>query len=195
MSARSAMIVAAVALLAACGTSPQTRYFTLSVVPGTVVPGSGPATASVPSPVTVAAVNVPASLDRDSMVRRTGPTTVEVSDRDRWVAPLDSMVRRVLSEDLTTRLPEGAVVLPDSPSPPHTASIVVSIGQFELDPRGKVVLKGSWSVLKDGGMPELRRDVALETSARGGDGSAQAEGMSELLGQLATQIATALGKG
>lgn len=189
MIVRRLLPLIAAAFLAGCGTSPPTRYYTL-----TAVPRSGPPVASVRSPVTVAQVNVPPALDRNSLVRSTGGTTVDVSDQDRWVAPLGSMVRNVLSQNLAMRLPKGSVVLPDAPSPPHTATIVLSIAQFEPAADGRIVLKGSWAVLKDGAdKPVLRRDMALETTAPGADGAAQAQGMSQLLGDLASQIASALG--
>lgn len=174
-------------VLANCGTSPKTHYFTL-----TAVPGSEQEKASISSPVAVAAVHVPPSLDRRELVRRTGANTVDISDQDRWTAPLGEMIRRVLSQDLATRLPTEKVVLPDSPSPPHTAQIVVTIAEFGPDANGRTTLDGSWSLLEGGrANPVLRRNVTLETSSSAGAGS-QATAMSELLGQLATRITATL---
>jgi uncharacterized lipoprotein YmbA len=186
MSKRNLVLLLLPLLLAACGSSPKTHYFTLSAAPQPT--GARPAIAA---PVTVASVNLPASLDRRGMVRRTGSNTVEISDQDRWAAPLDDMTRRVLSRDLAQRLPEGKVVLPDAPSPPHTASIVVAIAQFGADGHGKIVLDGSWSLLKDD-KPALHHDVALETTPLGKGADAEAAGMSKLLDQLAAKIAASL---
>jgi uncharacterized lipoprotein YmbA len=181
-------IVGAALLLAACGSSPKTHYFTLDTVP----PPQGEK-APLSSPVTVAEVQVPPSLDRREMVRRTGANTADVSGEDRWTAPLGDMVRNVLSQDLAARLPEGKVILPDSPAPPHTSDIVLSIARFDADPSGKVTLDGSWSLVQERrGRPVLQRDVALETSAAAPGPDGQAAAMSRLLGQLATQIATTL---
>ncbi len=185
---RSAILLTTVVLLAGCGSSPKTHYFTLSRVPG-----GQERTASIGMPVTVAAVHVPQSLDRSEMVRATGDNTVEISDQERWTAPLGEMARRALSEDLAERLPRDEVVLPDAPAPPHTSQIVVSLAEFGPDPSGKVVLAGSWSLL-DGerGKLLLRRDVALQTAAKGPGGSGEAAAMSELLGELANNIAKTL---
>jgi uncharacterized lipoprotein YmbA len=185
---RGAVLLTTVILLAGCGSSPKTHYFTLSRVPG-----GQERTASIGTPVTVAAVHVPQSLDRSEMVRTTGDNTVEISDQDRWTAPLGEIARSVLSEDLAERLPRDEVVVPDAPAPPHTTQIVVSLAEFGLDPGGKVVLVGSWSLLDgDRGKLLLRRDVALQTAAKGLGGSGEAAAMSELLGELAGDIVKAL---
>ena len=185
---RSAILLTTVILLAGCGSSPKTHYFTLSRIPA-----GQERNASIDTPVTVAAVHVPQSLDRSEMVRATGDNSVEISDQDRWTAPLGELARRTLSEDLVERLPRDKVVLPDAPAPPHTTQIVVSLADFGVEPGGKVVLAGSWSLL-DGerGKLLLRRDVALQTAARGPGGAGEAAAMSDLLGELASNIAKAL---
>lgn len=187
MRLRRALFVLAGLVLASCGTSPQTHYFTLTTVPGTAQERG-----SISSPVTVAAVHVPPSLDRRELMRRTGANTVEISDQDRWTAPLGEMSRRVLSQDLAARLPKDMVVLPDAPSPPHTRQIVVTLAEFGPDANGKTTLAGSWSLLEGTqATPVWRRDVTLETRSPAGAGS-EAMAMSELLGELAGQIASTL---
>ncbi len=174
--------------LAGCGTSPTTRYHALAVVPGT-----GGKTASLSLPVTVAAVHIPPALDRRGMVRRTGETAVEVSSRDRWAAPLGAMAREVLAEDLASRLPDNQVVLPSAPIPRQTERIVVSIAQFGADETGHAILHGSWSLLRAGAAkPHLSRPIALETTVSGTGADAEAVAMSQLLGQLATEMARTL---
>lgn len=188
MKPRSAIVPLILLVLANCGSSPKTHFFTLAVVPGTARDKG-----SIAYPVTVAAVHVPPSLDRRAMVRRTGETTVEVSDQDRWAAPLDEMVRNVLSQDLLDRLPKDKVVLPESPAPPKTAQIVVSISQFGPDATGGIILHGSWSLVDDAqGEPLLRRNVTLESNSPAENGASEAAAMSQLLGQLASQIASTL---
>jgi uncharacterized lipoprotein YmbA len=187
MSVHRGILVLGLLLLANCGSSPKTHYYTLAVVPG-----SGPEKGSIATPVTVAEVHLPPSLDRREMVRRTGPNTADISGDDRWTAPLGEMIRSVLSQDLAARLPKDEVVPPDSPAPPRTGQIVVTIAQFGPDGSGRTTLDCSWSLLEGSrGAPALRRDVALETPSPG-DAGAQAAAMSQLLGQLATRIAAAL---
>jgi uncharacterized lipoprotein YmbA len=169
---------------AACGTSPRARFHTLSVAAGEP-PRSAPG-----SSVQVAAVHLPRSLDRREMVAQTGANAVDISEGDRWAAPLADIVRRVLSQDLATRMPAAAVVMPGIPPAPDTAQLIVSLLQFGPDGR-RAILVGSWS-LSNGATVFLRRDVSFSSEIGGRGGDAVAAAMSDLVGQLATNIATAL---
>jgi uncharacterized lipoprotein YmbA len=175
-------------LLASCGSSPKTHYFTLAAV-------NDPREHELPvaSPVMVAEVHLPRSLDRREMVRRTGENTVEISDQDRWSAPFGDMIQRVLSEDLAARLPSEKVVPPGLPPPPLTERIVVAITQFGPDRGRRMRLDGSWSLLKGPqGTPVLQRQFALETESKSDGADGDAAAMSELLAELASSIAATL---
>ncbi|HST76354.1 MAG TPA: ABC-type transport auxiliary lipoprotein family protein, partial [Acetobacteraceae bacterium] len=100
-------------LLAACGNSPPSRFYTLDP---TGAGSSGVVRAK--GAVAVGQITLPAELDRLSLVTREGANRIAVSDQDRWAAPLDGMIRRVLATDLSRRLPAGAVVAPGDPVPP-----------------------------------------------------------------------------
>jgi uncharacterized lipoprotein YmbA len=177
-----------VALLTGCGSSPKTHYYTLDPVSG-----MGTNRLAIATPVTVAAVHLPASLDRREMIRQTGQNAVDISEQDRWESPLGGLTRRVLTEDLAAYLPKDTVILPDSPAPPRTAQIVVSINQFAPDAAGRVTLDGSWSLLEGGsGKLLMSRPVRFESPAAAPDASSQASAMSALLGQLAERIAGSL---
>jgi uncharacterized protein len=189
MSPRRPIIALAALLLANCGSSPKTQYFTLAPVP------ASEQKAAIRSPVTVAAVHVPPALDRQEMVRQAGANRVDIREEDRWTAPLGDMIREVLARDLAARLPEDKIIVPEAPAPPHTAQIVVSLVQFGPDATGKVVLDGDWSLL-DGDRQKLllRHSVALETAVSGRGADGQAAAMSQLVGQLAQHIAATLGE-
>ncbi|MGH7036115.1 MAG: PqiC family protein [Stellaceae bacterium] len=190
MTGGRAIVLLAAALLAGCGSSPKTHYYTLDPVSGL---GNGKL--AIATPVTVAAVHLPASLDRREMIRQTGQNAVDISEQDRWEAPLGGLTRRVLTQDLAAYLPEDMVILPDSPAPPRTAQIVVSITQFAPDAAGEVTLGGSWALLEGGsGKLIMSRAVRFESPATARDASSQASAMSALLGRLAEQIAGGLQK-
>lgn len=175
-------------MLAGCGTSPRTHYYTLA-------PATAPDHDKVrlSSPITVSAVDLPPSLDRSSMVHRTGENTVAINGEDQWAAPLGEMTRRVLSQDLADDVPKDKLVLPGAPAPPGTRRIVVSIVQFGTTPDGRVVLTGSWSMINGGGdTPAFSHAVALATPAPAAGSEGEAAGMSRLLRQLASQIAETL---
>lgn len=175
-------------LLAGCGSSPKTNFYTLSVPPAPT------GRHSISSPVQLAAVHIPPSLDRRQMVRMTNENSVQISETDRWSAPFDEMVRNVLSQDLAALLPKGKVILPEAPAPRGAGTLVVTIAQFGPDASGEVKLNGSWALLNNSsGGPQLERDFELD-GGRAANAEATAAAMSRALNQLANTIAADLPK-
>lgn len=181
------MTVAAV--LAACVTSAPTRYYTLNPIPLTVT-GAGRNGYFV----WIARVIVPKTLDRTQFVRRVSANRLDVSENNRWAAPLDDMVRRVLSQDLATRLPENMVIQPDEPLPPgRLRRITVDLGTFDSDLDGHIVLNVQWTVeSSDNAEMQLRRDEHISVDAGSGIPDAVSAGMSRALAILADRMAAAL---
>jgi hypothetical protein len=170
--------------LAACASSPPTRFFALDPAPGNAAAdGSGG------KAVKVDAVHIPPALDRNSMVRGESDNQLEISSQDRWAGDLGEMIRRVLTQNLASRLASGMVIAPESPAPPSARGLVVDILTFQPQGGGEVVLDADWTLLEGTqSNPVLRRSVHLTVP---GVSSAQGEAaaMSTLLGQLADDIA------
>src|SRR5215218_6635492 len=82
-------------LLAACGSTPKDRFYTLAPA-STLAPA---ATASAPARygVAIGPVRVPEALDRTQMVVREGPNRVEILDQHRWAGSLRSEIARALA--------------------------------------------------------------------------------------------------
>lgn len=184
---RIAVLILALFAVAGCGSSPKTNFFALSVAPG-----GDSSRSTIAFAVQLVAVHIPPSLDRREMVRQLKGQSVEISDTDRWSAPLDEMIRNVLSQDLQNHLATGRVILPNAPAPKGTAGIVVTLADFAADADGRITLSGSWTLLDaDTAKPALHREFDFHTD--GGSGAdAAAGGMSRLLGQLASDIASGL---
>ncbi|MBV8682255.1 MAG: membrane integrity-associated transporter subunit PqiC [Caulobacteraceae bacterium] len=181
----------ALLLLAGCGHSPPTHFYTLDPTPP-----SRPAavSASAPrAPIQLDAVHIPAALDRPQVVTQLGANRVDVHDFDQWASPLGEMMRRTLAQDLLARLPEGAFVLPDAPRPQVVRGLVVNVLQIDAAPGGRVALQASWTLMTAGTTrAALIRNVQLSADAGPGpQGTAAA--MSQLLGQLADQIVEGVG--
>jgi uncharacterized protein len=177
-----------VALLASCRSSPPKHFYVLDPVPAQQ--RSSMATRTV---VQVAAVNIPASLDRQEMVRESAAGSLQISDINRWGAPLADMTQNVLTRDLTERLPVGAVLPPRTNAPPDTFEITVDLLQFGRDTTGNVVLDGGWSLYRLGSdTPVTSRQVQLSEAGGSPDYAAQVQAMSRLLGRMADEIAGAL---
>jgi len=177
-----------VLLLAGCGSSPPTQFYTLSSVPAeSRVPGGFGNT----QPLQVRRVQLPGDLERDAVVTRLGANRLNVSDQDRWGGPFDEMIQRVLTSDLGSRLPSGMVLAPGDPVPPSgVRTIKLNVRQFIGDATGHVVLEVDWSLLAGKPpVPVVIRHETLTTDAGSGRVSAIVPAMSRLLGELSDRIA------
>jgi len=174
-----------VALLSACGSSPKIQFYTLDPVSPQV-----PIHAAASIPVQVAAVHIPPTLDRQEIVRESAPHQLDVSDQNRWGGSLDNVIQRVLTQDLTQRLPPNSVVLPQEPAPPRHNAIVVDILQFDEDASGRVIFDGSWSLTaSDSDKPLASHHLRLSARAGSNSYSDQVAAMSHVLGELSDNIA------
>jgi uncharacterized protein len=174
----------------ACGSSPQTRFFTLEPQP--------PSTASAPpiegTPITVDAVHLPPVLDRLELVRHASPDRLVVSDQDRWGVPLDQLARRVLARDLAARLWPGLIVEPGAPRPPGpTRGLTVAVQEFDINAAGRVVLDAEWTLLAGrSAKPVTGHPEHIEVDVAADGSEAQAAAMSRALGVLADRIVATL---
>jgi uncharacterized protein len=181
-------VLSIAAVLPACRSSPPTRFFSLTPTDGQKITASG-----IGGPVHIAAIHIPELLDEQELIRESQAGRVLVSNRNRWAAPLDEMLREILTQDLARRLPRGSVVLPDGPSPAGTRRIVLDVLHFSGDTTGKIVLTGGWSLLPPGSdVPLLTREVHLRDTTDPSDYTNQVTAMSRLMGLLADEIARQL---
>lgn len=171
-------------LCAACSSKPTHFYVLTPTAPAALAPDRPP------YPIQVDAVHIPPVLDRPEVVRRDSANGIKLDDRERWAASLGEMSRNVLAEDLRRRLPAGAVLLPNAPTPPAAAALVVDISQFEELPGGEVRLIGSWTLMRGNpAIAVLSRDFSLAQKAQGVTAGAEAAAMSALLAALSDAIA------
>jgi uncharacterized protein len=175
---------------AGCASSPPMHYYTLTETPAT-------SRLTVPEgtiPLRLDRVTIPTELDRSQMVRRLDSTQLQIVEGDRWAAPLDETIRRVLSNDLAARLSPGAVANPNEPSiGEKRQSLAVDISEFYGDPSCAVTLRAAWT-LKQSESQSLRGNEAATASALGacmGAGTIPTA-MSVALGQISDRIAAAV---
>jgi len=89
---------AALAILGAgCSSTPPAHFYTLS-------PTSTPAATSSELSVAVGPVAVPAAVDRPQIVVSLGPNSVWLDEFNRWAAPLQDDIARVVAENLVAML-------------------------------------------------------------------------------------------
>ena len=176
------------ATLASCRSSPPKHFYVLDAIPPQRASNAGPR-----GPVQVAAVNIPPSLDRQEMVRERAGASLEISDLNRWGAPLADMTQTVLTRDLMERLPAGKVIPPRTAAPAGVYEITLDLLQFGGDATGTVVIEGGWSMYRLGSdTPLLNRNVRFSEKAGAGDYATQARLMSGLLGRVADDIVSSL---
>ena len=172
--------VAFVVVLGGCASSAPLRYYTLSDVPGTA--GSAGASA-----IRVGRVKIPGELDRSELVQRIDANRLKIAEQDRWAAPLDEMIRRVLAADLQSRT--GA-----ASNAPSTLSL--DIDDFIGDATCTVTLRASWELKPAGanaapsGSGHESIQIAAPSSTTCTVGALPAA-MSQALAQLSERILAA----
>jgi uncharacterized lipoprotein YmbA len=175
--------------LSGCGSSPPLHYYTLTEVPGTTrLP-----VAENTIPIRLDRVTIPTELDRSQLVRRVDATRLQIVEGDRWAAPLEDTIRRVLSADLASRLPADIVANPFEPSVGEKRqSLSVDIQEFYGDASCDVTLRAAW-VLRQ---PDMQSSHGSEETQVAGKGNCSSgvipAAMSQALGQLSDRIASAI---
>jgi len=166
--------IVALALLAACSSSPPTRFYTLSDTPaGTPAPpGTGW--------VRIVNVTIPGEIDRPELVRKNGPNQLNIAGLDRWAAPLDQTIRRALSDDIVRRVP--------TPAAEKQYSVSVDVHEFYGDGACNVTLRAAWALKParpDTGQPA---NEEIQVPSSGSCPVTLAATMSIALGQLSDRI-------
>jgi uncharacterized protein len=197
MRPTGAIVTVLASLVAAgCGSSPPSRFYTLTSVapaarsaslePRTVSPGTASAL------LVLGRLTLPSVLDRPEIVTRLSATRIDYSDVRRWAAPLDQMARQVLSDDLASRTGRPATMTDGTP-----LVLALEISQFDADPSGQVTLDTRWAVTAAARdtptMPAEHAD--LQVLPGPGDSADVAATMSRALAMLADRIVARLPPG
>jgi len=187
MQWRTAIGMAAVAALGGClGSSPASRFYTLSTLPRSDTGGGAPTRT-----IRVAPVSLPESLDRPQLVRRTGATSVSIEEFDRWVEPLDTLFRNSLALDLGALLPDAQVLGDAAPGLAVDQTVVVAVER--LDVAQDVSLDAVWFVLASGeDQPKATRRTRIVEAAGTGQPSDVAAALSRAVERLSRDIAAEL---
>ena len=170
--------------LAGCGSSPPSSFYALS-------PESGAAHPSSFRTIKLRRPGIAGYLDRPDIVKTIIDHRLRANDTDRWAAPLDEMLGRVLAEDLEERLPGSVVFTEDGAiTADAEATIEIDLRRFEVGAGGDVNLVAEVALEKgDAHVPAGTRAVRLKQAPSAPGTSALVETMSEMLGKLADEIA------
>jgi uncharacterized lipoprotein YmbA len=178
LSRRFALLSLA-ALPAACA-SPNPTLYVLAPVPGETRTGA-------PRVVLLRAIAIPHYLERSQIVRSSEGYRMDVLSNEWWGEPLDTLMSRILVQELNQRLP-GATVYGDSGaiSTPPDATVEINLQRLDLDRDCAVLLAAQIAV-------EAKRTVSrgVALTVRPADGTTQAlvAAMSAATAQLADTVA------
>jgi len=187
-AARSAALsILVIALMAStgCARSATPKFYSLSSTSTPV--GVAPANLAV----LVGPISIPAGVDRPEFVVQDGANKVDIEEFNRWSAPLNDSIAKVVAGDLSVLL--GTPDVATSPLANFNAAYRVTIDVQRFDSiRGQgVMLDAVWVVRKANGATQSGRTVAHETVQ--GDGfDALAGAHSRALGRMSADIATAI---
>ncbi|RNC64800.1 MAG: membrane integrity-associated transporter subunit PqiC [Desulfuromonadales bacterium] len=186
---RTLFLVAVAALVAACGTSPPARMYTLSSLGTQEVKSAGQQGAK-PVSVSIAPVEVPDYLDRSQIVTRDGTNGLKFAEFDRWGGSLGENMTSVLVENLSILLASDRVfayprLRPEKPD----YWVGVRILRLDCVPGDRVELKAQWLVTSGLETQDVARRVSIFTE-RVSDGSYETlvAAVSRTVGQLSREI-------
>src|SRR5215469_17508529 len=138
---RAVVVLTSLAILGAgCSSTPPARFYTLSST-------STPAVASSELSMAVGPVTVPAVVDRPQIVVSLGPNSVWLDEFNRWAAPLQDDIARVVAENLVAMLGTPRVARASQPvSAGFSYRAVIAVESFESVPGEAARLDAVWTV-------------------------------------------------
>lgn len=175
------------ALVAGCASSAPPRYYMLNPVSA---PGTAP---QANFSVSVGPVSVPAFIDRQQIVTRTGPNRVHIDEFERWASPLKENIGRVVVQDLVSLLGTSRVTLfPETSAAGSSYRAVIDIMRFDSELGKSATLDAGWTVSSAKSEESHRGRTTVTETAQGNDYAALVAAHSRALGKLSADIAKAI---
>jgi len=176
--------------VAGCASAPS-RFYTLS---STATGGGAPAASYA---VAVGPVSIPAVVDRPQFTVQVATNRVVLDEFNRWAAPLNENIARVVAEDLAVLLGTPRVATATLANFDPTYRVTIDIQRFEsLRSEAKrnegVLVEAVWVVRKAAGGAARSGHTVASESAQGADYDALAAAHSRALAKLSGDIATAI---
>jgi len=182
------VLLVLVVLAAGCGSSPASRFYTL-----TPAPPSAPAPASSDLSVLVSPVSVPLAVDRPQMVVAVSANQVALDEFNRWASPLANNIARVVAENLAAMLGTSRVaVSPQALTSGVDYRAAIEVQRFESALGEAATLEAVWAVSRDAdGRARTGRTTARE-AVPDKTYEALAAGHSRAVARLSRDIAEAV---
>jgi hypothetical protein len=184
LAAALCILVSALMAVTGCTSAPP-KFYSLSSTSTPI--GLAPANLAV----LVGPISIPAGVDRPEFVVQDGANKVDIEEFNRWSAPLNDSIAKVVAGDLSALL--GTPDVATAPLANFNAAYRVTIDVQRFDSiRGQgAVLDAVWVVRKANGATQTGRTVAHET-VRGDSFDALAAAHSRALARMSADIAVAI---
>jgi hypothetical protein len=154
----------AAAVLAGCGSSPKSSFYTLS---SSEPAQHAPATESFG--IAISAVAVPDVIDRPQFVTRTGANELVINEFARWGEPLKGEIPRVIAADLSRELSGAFVTIyPQSSISDAEIRLQLDVRRFDSVIGEAATVEVVWTLRRTKGAPITGRSVAREATAGAG---------------------------
>ncbi|MFO1322597.1 MAG: PqiC family protein [Burkholderiales bacterium] len=182
---RSVAALALAALLAACASSPPSRFFTLSGAAPPARPAAAPS-------VSVGPVTIPAVVDRPEIVVTVGDNEVWLDEFNRWAAPLADNIGLAVAENLAAALGTSQVTTSTPAAATPDYRVAINVQRFESAPGNFAAFDATFTVRRspDGATAGGRTTVRESLPERGYDALAAAHSRS--LARLSRDVAGAI---
>ena len=127
-------------LVTGCATAPSSQFYTLSSTTQAAAP-------TAKMSVAVGPVSIPAAVDRPQMVISAGANQVQLDEFNRWAAPLQNDISRVVAENLVKMLGTPSVTLfPQTASAKADYRVSIEIQSFVSTLGESAALDAVWTV-------------------------------------------------
>lgn len=182
------VLIIGLALLTACGSSPPTRYYQLEE--RVSQPDGAP---SSTLSVRVGPLYIARYLQQPNIVTPQDNYQVEVAEFDRWVEPLDQSISRILTTNLSDALSSNWVHefgVGNDAIELFDYQVLATITRFDVDDNNIATLKAQWNLVTPRpSVTLLAKRTVLTRQAASSSYSSQAAALSDLISELAKEIA------
>ncbi len=179
-------VLLSITALAACSSSPNPNLYTIAPVQGAVHPTG-------PKVIVLRQIGLARYLERSQIVRSSENYRLDVLPNDWWGEPLGSMLARVLSDELSQRLPQSAVLgETGAVSTQADAVIELNVARIDEDAAGAVVLQAQVGINFKGHPAPVLQSFRLVVTPQAPDVQSEVAAISAAVGQLADRLASLL---
>ena len=180
--------IALAASLAACS-SPDPVLYTISPVQGSTQTGA-------PSVIVLQTVSLARYLDRSHIVKSSENNRLDVQSNDWWGEQLGAMLGRVLSEELSQRLPQSSIIN-ESGAVSATPDAVVELDfrRLDEDSSGNLILQAQVNVNFKNRRPSVLHSFRFVVPPIDTGIGGEVKAISAAVGQLADGLVNLLVSG